>query len=241
MRVSLPLLLVFWAGTAQGAVTHVPLKSSLVLKPDQAFTLTVEATEPTEIGWQAVQAKRCTTDCVQATELTPSGKNTIATALGASRKYTPAAGKISIEYKNLSAEPVTINVYRIHRVCDAEACTFLDESQKSRWLVFKVDEFKSITTSKDGSYSVISGVAQSGRAFSFKAVWWTDDKAAMLVNCSPSVSTYLDTHAPKDQYRPYVISGQAIGEAANNIVLKSIDTCAPKAPNFGVPDKNVFK
>jgi hypothetical protein len=32
----------------------------------------------------------------------------------------------------------------------------------------------------------------------------------------------------------------AIGAAAN-IVLKSIDTCAPKAPNFGVPDENVFK
>jgi hypothetical protein len=24
-------------------------------------------------------------------------------------------------------------------------------------------------------------------------------------------------------------------------VLKSIDTCAPKAPNFGVPEQNVFK
>jgi hypothetical protein len=37
-----------------------------------------------------------------------------------------------------------------------------------------------------------------------------------------------------------LLPGQAIGEAAG-IVLKSIDTCAPKAPNFGVPDKNVFK
>jgi hypothetical protein len=37
-----------------------------------------------------------------------------------------------------------------------------------------------------------------------------------------------------------VISGQAVGEPAS-IVLKSIDTCAPKAPNFGVPDTNVFK
>jgi hypothetical protein len=61
-----------------------------------------------------------------------------------------------------------------------------------------------------------------------------------MVNCSPSVKRYLDTHAPKEQYRPYVISGQAVGEAPN-IVLKSIDTCAPKAPNFGVPEGNVFK
>ena len=118
--------------------------------------------------------------------------------------------------------------------------TDLWESQKGRWLVFKVDEFKSIVTSKDGSYSLISGVTIAGRPFSFRAVWWTDEKAAVMVNCTPSVTRYLDSHTPKEQYSPYIISGQAIGEPAN-IVLKSIDTCAPKAPNFGVPDKNVFK
>jgi len=32
----------------------------------------------------------------------------------------------------------------------------------------------------------------------------------------------------------------AIGEG-NDIVLKSIDTCVPKAPNFGVADTNVLK
>src|SRR5262249_12735750 len=108
------------------------------------------------------------------------------------------------------------------------------------WLVFKIDEFKSLTTSQDGSYSVISGVTTTGRTFSFKAVWWTDDKAAVAVNCAPSIKRYLDTHMPKDQYRPYIVSGQAVGEPAD-IVLKSVDTCAPKAPNFGVPDENVFK
>jgi hypothetical protein len=71
-------------------------------------------------------------------------------------------------------------------------------------------------------------------------VWWTDDKNALMVNCSPFVTRYLENHTPKEQYRPYVISGHAIGEAAN-IVLKSVDTCAPKAPNFGAPDKNVFR
>ncbi len=160
--------------------------------------------------------------------------------MGASRKYTPASGKISVEYKNVSSEPVTIDVYRVQRTCEAEACKFLDEDQKGRWLVFKVDEFKSIVTSKDGSYSVISGVTITGRPFSLRAVWWTDDKTALMVNCAPFVTRYLDSHTPKEQYRPYVISGQAIGEAAD-IVLKSIDTCAPKAQNFGVPDKNVFK
>ena len=240
MRLSILLSLIFWAGTAHGAVVHVPIKSSLVLKPNEAYTITVEATEPIEIGWQAVQAKRCTINCVQATDVTGGINYAIATQLGASRQYTPASGKISVEYKNMSGEPVTIDVYRVQRTCEAEACKFLDEGQKSRWLVFKVDEFKSIATSKDGSYSVISGLTIAGRPFSMRAVWWTDDKTALMVNCAPFVTRYLDDHTPKEQYRPYVISGQAIGEAAS-IVLKSIDTCAPKAQNFGVPDKSVFK
>jgi hypothetical protein len=240
MRLVTLSLLVLWAGAAFGALVHVPVKSNLVLRPGEAYTVNVAATQPAEIGWEPVQAKRCTTNCVQATQLTGGVDVSIATALGASQKYTPVSGNISIEYKNVSTEPVTINIYRIERTCEAEACRFLDAAQKGRWLVFKVDEFKSIATSKDGSYSIISGVAMSGRPFQFKAVWWTDDKRALAVNCSPFVKRYLDSHTPKERYRPYIISGQAIGEPTD-IVLESIDTCAPKASNFGVPDKNVYK
>jgi len=234
------LFSLLWVGAAHAAVEHVPIKSNVELKPDEARTITVEATQPTEIGWQAVQAKPCTTNCVQATDVTGGINYTIATPLGASMKYTPASGKITVEYKNVSSEPVTINVYRVQRTCEAEACKFLDERQKGRWLVFKVDEFKSIETSKDESYSVISGVTITGRPFSFRAVWWTDDKKNLMVNCAPFVKRYLDRRTPKEQYSPYIISGQAVGEPAN-IILKSIDTCAPKAPRFGVPEGNVFK
>jgi hypothetical protein len=237
---SLAALLGLFAGAARAAVVHVPIKSSLPLKPGEAYSISIAATEPIEIGWQAVQTKRCTSNCVQATDLSGGINQTIATALGASMKYTPANGKISIEYKNVSTEAVTINVYKVQRTCEAEACKFLDGRQKGQWLVFKVAEFKSIETSKDESYSVISGLTLAGRPFTFRAVWWTDEKAALLVNCAPSVRKYLETHAPKEQYSPYVISGQAVGDAVN-VVLTSIDTCAPKAPNFGVPEKNVFK
>jgi len=239
---SRPLLLfvVLCAGVAHAAVTHIPIKSGVVLKPGEAHTITVQATTPVEIGWLAVQARRCTTNCVQATDLTSAIHYSIATPLGASKKYEPVSGKISVEYKNVSSEPVTINIYRVKRTCEAEACRFLPAGQKGRWLVFKVQEFKSIVTSKDGSYSVISGVAESGRPFKFRAVWWTEEKSAFAVNCSPFIARFLDNHTPKEQYRPYVISGQAVGEPAN-IVLTAIDTCAPKAAHFGVPENNVFK
>jgi hypothetical protein len=239
MRRSILLSLIVWAVIAYGAVVHVAIKSGVVLKPNQTYSIAIEAAEPMEIGWKAVQSPPCTTDCVQATDVT-GGNYTIATSLGATRKYTPASGKISVEFKNVSSQPVTIDVYRVQRTCDAEACKFLDEGQKGRWLVYKIDEFKTIATSKDGSYSVITGATIGGRPFSFRAVWWTDDKTALGVNCSPFVKRYLDNHTPKEQYRPYIISGQAIGEG-DAIVLRSIDTCAPKAPNFGVPEKNVFK
>jgi hypothetical protein len=221
-------------------VVHVPIKSNVALKPNESSTVTIDATEPVEIGWRNVQAKPCAAKCVQATDITGGINYNIAVPLGASMKYKPVGGKITIEYRNISSEPVTIDIYKVQRTCEAEACRFLDDHQKSRWLVFKVDEFTSITTSVDGSYSVISGIAASGRPFTFRAVWWTDEKPKIGVDCSPSVKRYLDSRTPKDQYSPYVISGQAIGEPSD-IVLKSIDTCAPKAPKFGVPDENVFR
>ena len=240
MRRSVLLFLVFWASVAHAAVTHIPIKSGVVLKPGEAQTITLQANEPVEIGWLAVQAQRCTTNCVEATDLTSGIHYSIATPLGASMKYKPVSGKISIEYKNVSRQPVIINIYRIKRTCEAEACKFLAPDQQGRWLVFKVEEFRSIATSKDGSYSMISGVAESGKPFRFRAVWWTDEKSAFMVNCSPFITRFLNNHTPKEQYRPYVISGQAVGEPAN-IVLTKIDTCAPKAAHFGVPENNVFK
>jgi hypothetical protein len=241
MRLPLLLLLsLFSAGVAHGTVERVPIESNVELKPGEARTITVEATRPMEIGWSAAQAQPCTGNCVEATDVTGGVNYTIATRLGASMTYTPVSGKITIRYKNVSSAPVTIDVYQVQRTCEAEACAFLHAGQKGRWLVFKVDEFTSIATSTDGSYSVISGVTVAGRPFRFKAVWWTDDRKNLLIRCAPFVKRYLDTHTPKERYSPYIISGQAVGEG-DSIVLRSIDTCAPKAPNFGVPEKNVFR
>jgi hypothetical protein len=239
-RPAMLLFLFLWAALAQARVVHLPIKSGVVLKPGEAYTISVQSTEAVEIGWLAVQAKPCTSNCVQATDLAGGINYTIATPLGAAMKYQPVSGKISVQYKNISREPVTINLYRVKRTCEAEACKFPAPGQKGRWLVFKIDEFRSISTSKDESYSVISGVAESGKPFRFRAVWWTDEKSAFSINCAPFIKRFIDNHTPKDQYRPYVISGQATGEPAN-IVLTSIDDCAPKAAHFGVPENNVFK
>jgi len=228
------------AAPALAAVRHVPLESHVALKPGQAITVTVDATEPAEIGWTAVQPQPCADDCVQATDVSGGINYTVATKIGASMKYKPAGGRIVIEYKNVSKQPVAIDVYRIERTCESEACRYFDWQKKGTWLVFKVDEFRSIVTSTDESYSMISGVTTTGKAFTVRAVWWTDDRKSLLVTCAPSVKRYLDAHAPKTQYTPYIISGQSVGDAAH-LILTSVDTCAAKAPHFGVPEKNVYK
>jgi hypothetical protein len=231
---------VLLAGVSYAAVVHTPLKSGVVLKPSQTYTLTTPSAAPIEIGWTAVQAKSCTMNCVEATDLNPTTHSSIATSLGASKIYNPVGGNISIEYKNLSTEPVTINIYSVQRTCEAEACKFIDKNAKSRSLVFKIKEFKSITTSKDGSYSTISGIAMSGRTFTVRAVWWTEDPNGLRFSCPTFIRRYLDNRTPPEKFRPYILAGSGQGDD-NHLVLKFVDTCVPNAPNFGATESSVFK
>jgi len=232
-------LLVLCTGPVYGAVKHIPIRSGVELKPGETYTAQIESTRPVEIAWTAVQAKACTTDCIQMTLIGSTHAPSFSAPRGAQGNYTPTDGRVVVEYKNISQQTVTINVFRLERTCDAEACKLFDSSKKGTWLVFKVDEFKSITTSNDSSYSVISGLVESGRAFRIHAVWWTDDQRSAF-GCPRWIKGYVDNHTPKEKYRPYILSGQNVGDD-NNIVLKSIDDCVPLAPHFGVPDKNVFK
>ena len=132
---------------------------------------------------------------------------------------------------------MTIDVYKVERVCDAEACVFLKSSDKGKWLVFKVDEFKSIETSKDESYSVITGITTAGKEFTVKAVWWTDNNNSPFT-CYKTIGDYLKNQTPKEEYAPYILSGSSVGQG--EIILKDVDTCVPKAPHFGVPQENVY-
>jgi hypothetical protein len=240
MRASILIAFVFITGVVSAKVVQVPIKSGVALKPNQAYTITVEAAKPTEIGWIAVQAKQCSTNCVQATQLPFANYASFATSIGGSKVYIPAAGKVSIEYKNVSAEPVKVDVFRVQRTCNAEACKFLDNTAKVRSQTYKIAAFKSITTSKDESYSVIAGTAMSGRLFTVRAVWWSDNSHAIRFSCPKFIKRYLDTQTPPEKYRPYILSGEAIGEG-NNIVWKFVDACVPSAPNYGVAEDHVFK
>ena len=58
--------------------------------------------------------------------------------------------------------------------------------------------------------------------------------------CTTWIKRYVDNHTPKEKYRPYIISGENVGDG-NNIVLRSIDDCVPLASHFGVSEDKVFK
>lgn len=238
MRISILTAFMLLAAVSRAAVTHAPIKSGIALNPGQTYIVKLESAAPVEIGWTAVQPKRCSMHCVQATDLNSSTH--IATDIGASTTYTPANGRVSIEYKNVSTDPVIINVYRVHRTCEAEACKFIDKNAKSRSLVFKIKEFKSIATSKDGSFSTISGIAMSGRPFTVRAVWWTEDPKGFRFSCEKWIKGWLDNHDPPEKYSPYVLAGSGIGDD-NHLVLKFVDTCVPHAPNYGAMESSIFK
>ena len=229
------------ANNAQAALQKQPIKSHIELKPGQKELITVASNEAMEIGWDTIQAHKCTMHCVEATDKSGGYEYTIATDLGASMKYQPVDGRIIIEYKNKADHPVTIDVYTLKRTCDAEACTFVNDDQKTRWLVFKVDEFTSIETSKDNSYSVISGVTTAGKEFTVKVVWWTDNNV-LPFTCHKTIKDYLAKKTPKANYAPYILSGAVVkgSSGGKEIILKNIDTCVPKAPHFGVPHENVY-
>jgi hypothetical protein len=87
---------------------------------------------------------------------------------------------------------------------------------------------------------MISGTTMSGRPFTLRAVWWSDDSKAFRFGCPGYIKGYVDRHTPAETYRPYILSGQAIGEG-EHIVLKSVDDCLPRALHFGAPDANVVQ
>lgn len=226
---------------AFATVRHVPIQSNLTLQPGQSYTVNIDSEAAEEIGWTAVQARPCTTNCIEVSEPDKIPSTSYATGMGGSKEYKPVSGKIAIQFKNVSQEQVAINVYRMERICDAESCRYFDNTRKGRTQVFKIDEFKSITTSSDGSYSLISGIAMSGRPFRVRVIWFSDDKNALRPACAVWIKHYLDNHTPKEQYRPYVMSGTEVGDE-EKLVLRSVDDCVPRADHFGVlSEDEVFK
>ena len=231
-------LFLMWASSTEAAKKKTPYKDGIRIGPGESQTVTIASDVPMEIGWKAVQEPKCTMNCVEAVDKTGDNELAVATDLGAYFKYHPRGGKITVEYRNKADHPVVINVYTIQRSCDAEACSYLNGNANGRWLVYRIGKFTAIETSKDRSYSTIAGVTTEGKPFTVKALWWTDNPEGSF-QCAKSIDRYLKENVSETEYAPYILSGKTLGDDPS--VLQSIDTCSPKAPNFGVSPENVFR
>ena len=92
-KVSVELLLLF-AGFAHATVLHVPIRSGGVLETGEAYTAGVNSAKAVEVGWTAVQAKSCTTNWVEATEMGETSRFAFAAALDGSKIYEPIQGRV---------------------------------------------------------------------------------------------------------------------------------------------------
>lgn len=235
-------MLVFIVGMmathAMAAVNQIPLQQDLVIAPGERQTITVEAETEIELGWEVVSEPACETDCIEVVDQTDGRGFTFTARANGLMTITPVDGRVAVDLTNKAEHPVTLIVYRLERICEAESCGLIDDAKDGRWMVFKIDEFTSIETSADESFSTISGITTTAKPFIIKAVWWRYDPEEAFA-CAKFIRQYINEGVPKEEYHPYVLAGTVV-EDENGVVLTSVDTCAPKAPNFGAPAGSIY-
>jgi hypothetical protein len=240
MRAALLVGLLLIPLVAKAEVTEAPIHSNIDLKPGETRTYTFESGEALELGWKATQATPCTTDCVRVTDSAPS-HDTFATKFGGTMKYEPVEGRITLTYANESKQLVTITIYSVKRTCDAASCAFVKGKQEGPSINIVVGVFKSIATSKDGSYSEVTGETATGKHFTAKLLWWTDDpNSPIIINCSKTIQQYIVKKTPPEDYSPYILPGTLVGDV-NDLVVTKLTGCVAKGTNYGMSESSIYK
>jgi hypothetical protein len=240
MRTPVLLALLLAPSSVAAEVAEVPIHTKVDLKPGETRTFTFQSPEPLELGWNATQTQPCTMSCVEVTDTAPP-HNSFATNRGGRGKYKPVAGKIKLTYANKSTQAVTITIYRVKRTCESESCAFVKGKDEGHSIDIVVGHFKSITTSKDGSYSVVSGDTVAGRPFTAKLLWWTDDpKSPVIINCSKTIQGYIDKQTPPEEYSPYILPGTLVGDVKDLVVTK-FTGCVRKGTKYGMLESSIYK
>jgi hypothetical protein len=240
MRTATILTLLLVPTLASAEITELPVHAKVELKPGESRTFTFESKEPLELGWKAIQAQPCTTDCIEVTDTAPP-HHAFATKLGGRMEYKPVAGKVTLTYANKSTQPVTITIYRVKRTCESESCAFTKGKEAGHSINIVVGRFSSISTSKDGSYSVVSGETVTGKPFTAKLLWWTDDpKSPIIINCSKTIQEYVDKQTQPEEYSPYILPGTLVGDVEDLVVTK-FTGCVRKGTKYGMTESSIYK
>lgn len=229
-----------WPAVAFADLEHITVASGIQLQPGGTRVVAIKSAEPLEIGWENTQAKPCTMSCVEASIEKGGAKYSWAAPMGGSKEYTPDAGKITITFRNVSKDPVAINVFKVKRTCKAASCAFVKNKKSTRPMVIKVGLFKAVTKGKDGSYSVVTGVTEAGKPFVARVLWWTDNPKNALINCHATMQAYVDKQTPREEYSPFILPGRFVGDD-KTLAIDEITGCVPKGAKYGMDESSLYK
>ena len=162
------------------------IHNNILIEPNKPFITTIQSIDNIRIGWETITLD-CKTNCIEARNISDRKITPIIGAqFGATLEYKPVNGKVIIEYKNISDKPVAINVFTEHAICDSMACQYLKakgisdlhnyNEVQSDWKRIVIKTIFSFQTSKDGSYSIVTGESIFGTKYEISIVWWLIDE-----------------------------------------------------------------
>jgi hypothetical protein len=106
------ILLLLSAATAFGAETSI---GKYTLAPGQKVSVVVDATSATTVGFtnqgSIEEAKKCKKTCIRM-NVPGDPFQDAAAAIGTSMKIKPTNGRIQVQFENLEAFPISIDVFR---------------------------------------------------------------------------------------------------------------------------------
>lgn len=191
-----------FSAVSYAAYEETLLKDDLIIKAKGQYILKMPAKEKTNIIWRVIDKKDWKTECITATQLNTEHTFPI-TSWSAQTKYTPSKdGFIEIEFKNNVDHPIKLNITSFKLICDSMACDYLKrlgikepiEYTSSDTPYFKrvrISKFTKIVTSKDKSWSRISGITEYGENFKADFIWWKFDPEKEL-GCGNFIKRYKE-------------------------------------------------
>lgn len=162
------------------------IHENITIEPNKSFMTTIHSKEVIRVGWKTKNMD-CMTNCIEAKNISVgNAAPTIGAQFGATLEYSPVDKKLVVEYTNVSDKPVTITVFTEQEICDSMACEYLQSKGisdindynevQNDWKRIISKTIFSFETSKDGSYSVVTGESIFGTKYEVSIIWWLIDE-----------------------------------------------------------------
>lgn len=223
---------------AERIVTDID--AAFIIKPGETRLLEVKAQadyKNSSMSWTitagTIEGKDCkTTPCIRYEMNGFSPQNTF----NLWSEFFSADQVISMKLTNIADTDVTLKITRIKKTCTAEICDKISSDEPTDWLVFRIKEITSITTSEDKSYSHITGTTIKDKPFDALFVWWRYHSDEGFTNCHKYIPRWIENKKTP----PYILSGSILPSHTKEQLITFVDTCTPNGGKFAAPEQNDF-